>query len=107
MCRSVFRELEIALTGERFLTDRAFRTIRDNSDYFQIYLDANLKLSDGIILESMFPTSSAEEHYARAASEGAFLNVATEWFKAGMQETPEEMSAICAKVIASSVRSNP
>jgi len=113
MCRSVFRELEISLTGERFLTDRAqwytdfFRTIRDNSEYFRIYLDANLKLSDGIILETVFPSSSVEEHYARAASEGAFLNVATEWFKAGMKETPEEMSAICKNVIASSVRSNP
>jgi len=109
MCRSVFQELDASLSSERFRTDREdwytrfFQTIRDNSEYFRIYLDANLKLSDGIILESVYPTASVEEHYMRAASEGAFLNVLTDWFKGGMKETPEEMAAICMKVIGSSI----
>lgn len=109
MCRSVFQELETSLSSERFRTDREdwytrfFQTIRDNSEYFRIYLDANLKLSDGIILESVYPTASVEEHYMRAASEGAFLNVLTDWFMGGMKEMPEEMAAICLQVIGSSI----
>jgi len=109
MCRSVFQELTASLGSDRFRTDREqwyadfFRTIKENSEYFQIYLNAHLKLSDGLILESAYPASSTEEHYARAASEGAFLNVLTEWFEAGMQESPEEMSAICGNVIDSSI----
>lgn len=109
ICRSVFQELAASLTSDRFHADRLqwytnfFRTIRDHSEYFKIYLDANLKLSDGLILESVFPAASIEEYYARAADEGAFLQVLTEWFNAGMKESPEEMAAICAKVIDSSI----
>ncbi|MBR1781724.1 MAG: TetR/AcrR family transcriptional regulator [Oscillospiraceae bacterium] len=107
LCQHLFEQLRTSLTSERFLTDRRawyvsfFQTIRENREYFEIYQKANLRLSDGIILEAVYPVSSTEEHYTRAASEGAFLSVLTEWFRSGMQESPEEMAAICEKVIAS------
>ena len=105
ICRSVFDELKASLTSDRFHADRKqwftnfFRTIQENSEYFRIYLEANLKISDGIILETVFPTETVEEHYAKAASEGAFLNILIEWFKDGMKESPEEMAAICDQLI--------
>ena len=110
ICQSVFNELKASLTSQRFLQDRNgwytafFRTIRDNSEYFQIYLNANLKLTDGLVLEAAYPGYTPEEHYARAASEGAFLNVLTEWFQTGMQESPEEMAGICERVIEPAIR---
>ena len=109
LCQSLFAELRKSLTSDRFRTDRKgwyrdfFETIRDNSEYFQIYLDANLKLADGLVLESVYPVSTVQEHYARAASECAFLGVLTDWFKAGMRESPEEMADICEKVVGSSI----
>ena len=110
MCRSVFDELSASLNSDRFRNDRRqwyvnfFQTIQENSEYFECYLNANIKLSDGLILESAYPSSSIEEHYARAASEGAFTNVLTDWFRNGMKESPEEMSSICEKVIGSAIR---
>ena len=109
LCQSLFTELRSSLTSDRFHNDRKkwytsfFQTIRDNSEYFQIYLDANLKLADGLVLETVYPVSSVEDHYARAASEGAFLSVLTDWFKGGMRETPEKMADICEKVVGTSI----
>ena len=109
LCQSLFTELRKSLTSDQFRTDRKgwyrdfFETIRDNSEYFQIYLDANLKLADGLVLETVYPVSSVEDHYARAASEGAFLSVLTDWFKGGMRETPEKMADICEKVVGTSI----
>ena len=105
ICRNLFSRLTESLTGERFLADRKewytvfFRTIRENSEYYRIYLDANLRLENGNILESAYPSSTAEGRYINAAREGAFVNVLVEWFRAGMKETPEEMGEICEKLI--------
>lgn len=109
MCRVLFQRLTDSLKSDRFRADRKqwyadfFRTIQDNREYFRIYLDAHLNLNDGLILESVYPAFSTEEYYARAADEGAFLSVLTEWFRSGMRESPDEMGAICAKVIRSSI----
>lgn len=109
MCRALFQALTTSLNSDRFRADRKqwyanfFKTIQENRAYFQIYLDANLKLDDGIILESVYPASSTEEHYARTASEGAFLSVLTEWFQSGMRESPDEMASICMSVIRASI----
>ena len=105
MCRSVFAELSASLKSDRFHKNRKrwykdfFRTIQENHEYFACYLNANLRLSDGLILESAYPSSSTEDHYARVASEGAFMNILTDWFRSGMKESPEKMSEICEKVI--------
>ena len=112
MCRAVFQELTVSLNSDRFRRDRRqwyenfFRTIQENSEYFQCYLNANLKLSDGLLLESIYPAATPEEHYRRAASEGAFLQVLTEWFRSGMRESPEEMSMLCMRTIPASIGSS-
>ena len=104
LCQSVFSELKASLTSELFFTNRRqwytnfFRTIRDYSEYFRIYLKANLRLTDEIVLESVFPSSAAEGHYANAAREGAFTNILTEWFQSDMKESPEEMALICENI---------
>ena len=104
ICQKVFEELKASLTSERFLTDRRqwyrdfFNTIRSNSEYFRVYLKANLRLADEIVLESIYPSSSTDDRYINAAREGAFLNILTEWFKTGMQESDDEMAAICIKI---------
>ena len=104
VCSKVFDELKNSLNSDCFFKNRKlwftnfFRTIQENSEYFRIYLEANLKLCDGIILETVFPTKSVEEHYAAAAREGAFLRILTEWFRDGMKESPEEMSIICDRL---------
>ena len=106
ICRSLFSELTESLKNERFRTNRKawytefFQTIQANSDYFQIYLNANLRLSDGNILESVYPSSTAEEYYRNAAREGAFVSILTDWFRSGMNESPEKMGAICEKLLA-------
>lgn len=106
ICRSLFSELTESLKNERFRTNRKawytefFQTIQANSDYFQIYLNANLRLSDGNILESVYPSSTAEEYYRNAAREGAFVSILTDWFRSGMKESPEKMGTICEKLLA-------
>ena len=102
----MFSELTESLKNERFRTNRKawytefFQTIQANSDYFQIYLNANLRLSDGNILESVYPSSTAEEYYRNAAREGAFVSILTDWFRSGMKESPEKMGTICEKLLA-------
>lgn len=104
LCQSLFAELKASLTSELFSTDRRqwyenfFRTIRANSEYFRIYLKANLRLADEVVLESVFPSDHAKERYSNAAREGAFLNVLTEWFRSGMEESDEEMAGICEAI---------
>ena len=104
ICQSVFEELKASLTSERYLTDRRqwylnfFQTIRANSEYFRIYLKATLRLADEIVLESVYPSSTTEGRYGNAAREGAVLAVLTEWLQSGMQESDEEMAAICEKI---------
>ena len=101
ICQSVFAELKTSLTGELFLTNRRqwyinfFQTIRNNSEYFRVYLKANLRLADEIVLESIYPSSTVEGRYSNAAREGAFISILTEWFQSDMKESDEEMAAIC------------
>ena len=105
ICQKLFSRLAESVKSERFRTVRKawytifFQTIRENSEYFRIYLNANLRFGDGMILESVYPSSTAEDHYINAAREGAFMNVLTDWFRSGMKESAEEMGEICEKVI--------
>ena len=105
ICQSLFTKLKASVSGERYRTDRKawytvfFRTIQENSEYFQIYLNAHLQFGDLFVLESVYPPSTALERYVNSAKEGAFLRVLTVWFNGGMQESPEEMGEICEKLI--------
>ena len=111
ICRSVFQEIITSLKSELFLTNRRewyvdfFKTIKENSDYFDIYLKANLKLNDGVLLESPYPSPTIEDHYFKASCEGAFVYILTDWFNSGMKETPEEMGEICELIICNLSRS--
>ena len=105
ICRAVFAELDRSIQSDRYRTDRKawyadfFRTIKENKDYFQIYLDAHLQISDQIVLEQIFPASSVQDHYLHAAKEGAFIHILTDWFRSGMIETPEHMAQICYDIL--------
>ncbi|MBR1851783.1 MAG: TetR/AcrR family transcriptional regulator [Lachnospiraceae bacterium] len=105
ICQSLFSELKASVSGERYRTDRKawytifFKTIKENSEYFQIYLNAHLQFGELFILESVYPPTTPLERYVNSAKEGAFLRVLTVWFNGGMQESPEEMGEICEKLI--------
>jgi len=105
ICQTVFTELKASVSGERYRTDRKswytrfFKTIKENSEYFQIYLNAHLQFGDLFVLESVYPPSTPLERYVNSAKEGAFLRVLTVWFNGGMKESPEEMGEICEKLI--------
>ena len=101
ICQSVFTKLIACMDSEMFMNDRKewyavfFRSIRENKEFFQIFLDAHLQISDQSMLDALNPASSVREHYVHAAREGAFFNILTDWFRSGMRETPEEMAQIC------------
>lgn len=105
ICQNLFSSLKASICGERYLKDRRewytvfFSTIKENRDYFQIYLDARLHFGELDILESIFPSSSVLEHYSRSAKTGAFMSILTEWFSSGMKESPEEMGKICEQLV--------
>ena len=105
ICHQLFVELKKSIGGELYRTDRKqwfidfFTTIKNNGDYFKIYLKANLRISDGLILESIFPTETPEDHYCQAAKEGAFIQILTDWFTSGMKESPEDMGEICNRIL--------
>ena len=101
ICQPVFTKLITSMDSEQFVSDRRewyavfFRSIRENRECFQIYLDAHLQISDQFMLDALNPASTVQEHYVHAAREGAFVSILTDWFRSGMRETPEEMAQIC------------
>ena len=109
ICQSLFTELKASVSGERYRTNRKdwytvfFKTIKENSEYFQIYLNAHLQFGEFFVLESVFPPSTPLGRYVNSAKEGAFLRVLTVWFNSGMQESPEDMGEICEKLIYNAV----
>ena len=52
VCQNLFTELKASVSGERYRTDRRqwytdfFRTIKEHSDYFNIYLNAHLQFGE-------------------------------------------------------------
>ena len=104
-CKTVLDSLTESVGSERFQNDRRewyrsfFQTIGDNAEYFRIYLNAHLSLSDQLIMESVYPSNSVKEHYRHAAREGAFLSVLIEWFEDGMKESAEEMAGVCSEIL--------
>ena len=106
ICKEVFHKLDESMRSERFVEDRKqwyvnfFRTIKENREYFQIYLEAHLQISDQFLLESIYPSSSTKEHYMHAAREGAFISILRDWFQSGMHEAPEDMGEMCFAILA-------
>lgn len=107
ICHDILEKLADSVKSERYRMDRHtwyvsfFQTIQENSEYFRIYLNARLPLMDTGVLEAIFPSTTLQDRYNNMAREGAFVGVLTSWFKAGMQETPEEMSTICERLFLS------
>lgn len=104
-CGELRRSLLESLSSERYRVDRRlwyerfFATIRDNAEYFQIYLDASVPLIDEDVLEAAYPSDSSEGLYRNRAREGAFLAVLTGWFRDGMRENSAEMADICCGIL--------
>ena len=105
VCDELFNRLKSYVNSDLLTTDRTkwftifFTTIQNNSEYFTIYFKSNLHQLDNIIWDSLFPSDNLNEHYTNIAKAGAFSNIITEWFKAGMKESPEEMGALCDKIL--------
>lgn len=101
LCRCLIEELTASVKSECFRTNRKqwyqnfFQVIQENSVFFQAYLKANLRISNGIVTESIHPAATIQEHYGNVAGEGAFISILREWFLTGMTQTPEEMGNIC------------
>ena len=101
ICEQVFSMLKEAVNSEAYQHDRKtwyttfFQTVKENQDYFRIYLNAHLDVDGLFGVDALFPANSIEEHYMHAARGGAFYRVLTVWFKNGMQESPEKMGEIC------------
>ena len=108
ICNRLFFELKASVSSDHYRTNRKtwyiqfYQTIKENSEYFRIYLNAHLQFGELFILESVFPSATTLEHYENSAKEGAFLRILTDWFCGGMKETPEEMGEICERVIRDS-----
>jgi len=113
ICQTVFSELQASVSGERYRTNRKdwytrfFKTIKENSEYFQIYLNAHLQFGELFVLESVYPPATPLERYVNSAKEGAFLRVLTVWFNGGMKESPKEMGEICEKLIYNAYEARP
>jgi len=105
ICQNLYNELKASVSGELYRTDRKewytifFRTIKENSEYFQIYLNAHLQFGKIEVLESVYPHSDTKEHYTNSAKEGAFVRILTDWFRGGMKESPQEMGELCEQLI--------
>lgn len=101
VCQSLITELKASLNSEVFRTDRKqwyqdlFQMVKENEKYFRLFLHANIKIGDVIVLDMVYPPSTVQEHYLNIAGEAAFMSILTDWFGGGMKETPEEMAGIC------------
>ena len=109
ICKSLVSELKTSVSGEKFRTDRKnwyiifFKTIKENSEYFQIYLNAHLQFGDVFVLDSVYPPNTTAEHYLNSAKQGAFMKILTDWFQDGMRESPEEMGLLCEQLIYNTI----
>ena len=105
VCRLIVEDVITVLKAPLHRENRAawfaelFRVIQANERYFQVYLDTHMQLTKSSILERVCPSESVEDHYQLVLREGAFLAVLTDWFRAGMRQSPEEMGAFCDRMI--------
>jgi len=75
---------------------RFFHIVSRNADSFRILLSVRSSLAERLM--------GGEKSYPQIAWEGAFSQITIRWFEKGMQETPEEMGALCEKLLLVPVR---
>ena len=106
VCKMISDELKKAVNEDTYKNDKVtwytafFTTIKNNGQYFQIYLETNLPIEDELVLNAIYPPLTNKDHYRNVAKEGAFLRILTDWFTNGMRETPPEMGRICDKILS-------
>lgn len=106
LCETISDELKKAVNNNNYKNNKVtwyttfFVTIKNNSQYFQIYLETNLPIEDELVLNVIYPPLTNKDHYRNVAKEGAFLKILTDWFNNGMKETPQEMGQICDKILS-------
>ena len=71
---------------------RFFEVAAQNADAFHILLRVRYPLAARV--------SGEGKDYVQTAWEGAFFNIAIQWYKNGMKETPAEMGELCEKLLA-------
>ena len=105
VCVQIVEEIIELLKSPLHREDRAawfaeiFREIGSHERYFRVYLDTHMQLMKSSILETVCPSEGIEDHYQLVMREGAFIAILTDWFRAGMQETPERMGEMCDRMI--------
>ncbi len=110
LCQRLLEELTEYGKSDCFRTNRKqwyqnfFQVIQDNSAFFRAYLKANLRLSNGAVTELIHPSTTIQEHYRNVAGESAFFSILSDWFLAGMVQTPEEMGNICDELFSRSAK---
>ena len=104
-CKTIRSEIVKTVSEDIYRNDKMtwyrnfFTTIKENEDYFQIYLDTGLPIEDELVLNTVFPPEDATDHYRNVAKEGAFINILINWFNNKMEESPEEMAKICLEIL--------
>lgn len=102
-CAGIQAKIERKMEEEQFQTDLTswytgfFRDLLAHQEDFTCALDA------GINPRHCFPSIPdglrGEARFELAARQSAFAAILTEWFRGGTRERPEEMGALCAKLL--------
>lgn len=80
-----------------------FRIVKEQQREFHILLGIKVPLNffaDNIDYGKLLPVSLAEPTYEDLSTAGAFLIILFHWFNTGMKESPEEMAAICCRILS-------
>ncbi len=77
-----------------------FRHIKENSMSFRIMIDAHSELVEKLKRVAGPVRGSGAEKYLGIARAGAFTLIVREWITSGMQESPEEIGAVCNRIIS-------
>ncbi|MCD8322813.1 MAG: TetR/AcrR family transcriptional regulator [Oscillospiraceae bacterium] len=81
-----------------------FQKVRGNKKLAHNFMIAKVPFGSVLSLPSLIERDgapkSAERHYLNLAFEGAFVNIIRGWIQSDMKESPEEMAALCVKILA-------
>lgn len=108
--RRLSEKISKSLTDEKYLHNPhqwyadCFADIKNNSDYFKLFIEAKMP-PDFIfhlnsLSEDIRSALSPKEYYKRLALESAVKEIIVAWFKHGMEESPEEMADICMELFS-------
>ena len=108
-CTSILDHLSASLSDTRYQSNPVlwyhdfFQAIKEHSGVFQLFLQAQLLNSPAfnIYFLSKRPKArdKSEAHYEFLAWQGALSTILVHWFQDGMQESPDSMAELCARIL--------